>query len=59
MMAVLTLATLILFLMMRTHMIVSRTESWVLLLIYGVFVGWVAVETFNVTNLLVNFPPGS
>ncbi len=59
MMAVLTLATVILFLMMRTHMIVSRAESWSLLLIYGAFVAWIAMESFNVTNLLVNFPPGS
>ncbi|WP_375193372.1 sodium:calcium antiporter [Marinobacter sp.] len=59
MMAVLTLATLILFLMMRTHMIVSRTESWSLLVLYGGFVAWIALESFNVVNLLVNFPPGS
>nr|WP_297397667.1 hypothetical protein [uncultured Marinobacter sp.] len=59
MMAVLTLATVILFLMMRTQMIVSRAESWSLLALYGGFVAWIAMESFNVTNLIVNFPPGS
>ena len=59
MMAVLTFATLVLFLMMRTDMVLSRKESWSLLAMYGVFVLWVGLESVDVTNLIVNFPPGA
>ncbi len=59
MMAVLTLATLILFLMMRTRMIITRAESWSLLVLYGVFVLLMGLESFDITNLIVNFPPRS
>ncbi len=62
MMAVLTFATLVLFLMMRTDMILSRKESWSLLTMYGVFVVWMVLESINLTNLtnlIVSFPPGA
>jgi cation:H+ antiporter len=58
MMAVLTFATVILFLMMRTNMILSRSESWVLLALYGIFIAWISLESFNVVDMIVNFPPG-
>ncbi|SFR56404.1 cation:H+ antiporter [Marinobacter daqiaonensis] len=59
MMAVLTLGTIILFLMMRTHMILSRKESWSLLMIYAAFILWIALESFDMVDLIVNFPPGT
>ena len=59
MMAVLTLATLVLFLMMRTNMIITRGESWCLLALYGLFLLWMGLESFNLTDLIVNFPPDS
>lgn len=59
MMAVLTLATLIVFLMMRTHLLVSRREAWGLIVLYVVFVTWMVVETFNVVNLVPSLPPGT
>ena len=57
MMAVLTIATVILFLMMRTHMILSRFESWLLLAIYAVFVVWIGLESFAVVDLVPGLPP--
>lgn len=51
-MAALTLATLVLFLMMRTHMTLTRGESWLLLLLYGAFVAWIALESFDAVDLL-------
>ncbi|MDT8409271.1 MAG: sodium:calcium antiporter [Wenzhouxiangellaceae bacterium] len=57
-MGVLTLATVLLFVIMRTSLVVSSLESWLLLGAYGLFVGWMVTESFSVTNLIVNFPPG-
>ncbi|MFE8071804.1 sodium:calcium antiporter [Marinobacteraceae bacterium S3BR75-40.1] len=57
MMGVLTLGTLLLFLMMRTHMILTRGESWALLLAYSVFVLWVTLESFSFIEGLAHFPP--
>ncbi|WP_264650094.1 sodium:calcium antiporter [Marinobacter sp. EVN1] len=57
MMAILTVATLALFLMMRTDLILSRKESWSLLIMYGIFVVCMGLESFNLTNFIVNFPP--
>lgn len=57
MMAVLTIATVALFLMMRTHMILSRFESWLLLAIYAVFVIWIGLESFAVVDLVPGLPP--
>jgi len=59
MMAALTLATLVVFLMMRTHLLVSRREAWVLLGLYAVFVVWVGVETFGGVDFVPSLPPGT
>lgn len=53
MMAVLTLATIVLFAMLRTDMRLSRTESIVLLTLYAVFIAWIGLETAGVTSLIV------
>jgi cation:H+ antiporter len=58
-MAVLTLATLVVFLMMRTHMLLSRTEAWTLIVLYVVFIAWMAVETFDLIDLIPSLPPGA
>ncbi len=57
MMAALTLATLILFAMMRTQMSLSRREAWILLLLYLTFVAWVGLESFDVIDLVPGIPP--
>ena len=57
-MALLTLSTLLLFLMMRTSMLLTRGESWVLLLSYALFVTWAALESFQVIDVLSHIPPG-
>ena len=59
MLAVLTLATVALFLMMRTHMILSRIESVCLLGLYVVFVVWIALETFALVDIVPSLPPGT
>ena len=56
-MAVLTLATLVLFLMMRTHMVLTRGEAWGLLVLYTLFVTWTALESFQVIDTLEHIPP--
>jgi cation:H+ antiporter len=55
--AVLTLATIVLFLLMRTHMILSRGESVALLVLYGLFVFWIAGETFGLVDFVPSLPP--
>ena len=57
MMGVLTAATLIVFLVMRTHMVLTTIEAWGLIAIYLVFVLWMSVETFGAVDLLPNLPP--
>ncbi|MFA9462356.1 sodium:calcium antiporter [Thiohalorhabdus sp. Cl-TMA] len=57
MMGVLTLATIALFLMMRTHMVLSRKEAWSLLGLYALFVVWMGVETFGLIDLVPSLPP--
>jgi len=57
MMAVLTLATLAVFLMMRTQMVLSRAEAWALIGLYLAFVAWMTVETFGIVNLVPSLPP--
>lgn len=57
MMAVLTVATLILFLMMRTHMVLSRRESWFLLFFYLVFLVWISLESFGLIDTVPGLPP--
>ncbi|MGJ3251011.1 MAG: sodium:calcium antiporter [Elainellaceae cyanobacterium] len=53
MMGVLTLATILLFTMMRTCLTLTRGECWLLLGAYGVFIGWISLETLGVTNILI------
>ncbi|WP_205686747.1 hypothetical protein, partial [Chromatocurvus halotolerans] len=57
MLAILTLATVALFLMMRTHMILSRIESICLLGLYVAFVVWITLETFAVVDIVPSLPP--
>ncbi len=59
MMAVLTVATLIVFLMMRTDLLVSRHEAWSLIVLYVLFVAWMGVETFDLVDLVPSLPPGT
>lgn len=59
MMGVLTVATLIVFLMMRTSLLLSKAEAWVLIGLYVLFVVWMVVETFNVVDLVPSLPPGT
>jgi cation:H+ antiporter len=57
MFAALTLATVVLFLFMRTHMVLSRVEAATLLAIYGLFIVWVSAETFGALDLVPKLPP--
>jgi len=52
MMGVLTLATVILFTVMRTNLSITRPEAWLLLGSYVLFVCWVIIETFGYSNTL-------
>ncbi len=57
MMAVLTLATLVLFLFMRTNMSLSRRESWALLGLYVVFLVWITLESVGTLDTIPSLPP--
>ena len=57
MMAVLILATFVLFLLMRTQMLLSRSESWILLALYGMFLLWISLESFQAIDLIAHLPP--
>ena len=50
MMGFLTLATVIVFGLLRTELELSKAESWSLLGVYFLFIGWMILETFDVTN---------
>ncbi|MGI9174002.1 MAG: sodium:calcium antiporter [Rhodothermales bacterium] len=52
MMGVLTLATIILFAMLRTKLTLSRGECYILLGLYAAFVAWLVLETVGVTSVL-------
>ena len=52
MMAFLTLATIVLFAQLRTGLMISRAECWLLLGFYGVFVGWMVLETVGVMSVV-------
>ena len=52
MMGVLTLATMILFAMLRTKLRLSHRECYVLLGLYAAFVAWLVLETVGVTSVL-------
>ena len=55
-MGALTLGTLLLFSMMRTNMILSRTESYGLLLAYALFLLWMGLENFGVIDSIPSLP---
>lgn len=57
MMAVLTVATVALFLFMRTQMVLTKVESVLLLVLYGIFIIWVGAENFNLVNWVPSLPP--
>lgn len=59
MMGVLTAATVALFLLMRTSMVLTRRESAILLVLYVAFVGWITAESFEATDFLRHIPPAS
>ncbi len=52
MMGVLTVATILLFTVLRTDLSLSTAESYVLLVGYILFVGWVVAESVGVSRLL-------
>ena len=49
-MGFLTFATIVLFAMLRTGLQLRRAEAAILLGLYGLFLLWIALETFGVTN---------
>ena len=53
MMGVLTVATILLFMMLRTDLVLTTTESYTLLLAYLLFVAWMVAETVGVVNFVV------
>ncbi|GEK73906.1 MULTISPECIES: sodium:calcium antiporter [Halomonas] len=57
MMAVLTAATVALFLMMRTGMVLTNPECVALLALYAGFLAWIGMETFGVVDLVPSLPP--
>lgn len=52
MMAVLTLATILLFVFLRTDLSLTGAEAHALLLAYLLFVAWIITETVGATNLI-------
>jgi cation:H+ antiporter len=54
MMASLTLATLVLFTLLRTELSLTEREAGLLFLTYAAFVGWVVLEAFGATGVLPN-----
>jgi cation:H+ antiporter len=59
MMGVLTAATIALFLMVRTRMVLSRVESALLRVLYLSFLAWVSAESFAAIDLVPGLPPPS
>ncbi|MDT8895723.1 sodium:calcium antiporter [Halomonas sp. I1] len=57
MMAALTAATVALFLMMRTRMVLSRPECAVLLALYAGFIIWIGAESFGALDWVPHLPP--
>lgn len=52
-MGVLTLATIVLFALLRTGLVLTTAECWVLLGLYGVFIGWMVLETLGVSSWIL------
>ncbi|MES3676888.1 sodium:calcium antiporter [Halomonas elongata] len=57
MMAALTAATVALFLMMRTRMVLSKPECVVLLALYLGFIVWIGAESFGALDWVPHLPP--
>lgn len=55
-MGALTLATLLLFSFMRTHMILGRKESISLIVLYIIFLIWMGLENFGVIDSIPSLP---
>lgn len=55
-MGMLTLATLLLFSFMRTHMILGRKESVALIMVYFLFLIWMGLENFGVIDSIPSLP---
>ncbi len=58
-MGVLTAATVLLFLLMRTNMLLGRRECVALLAVYLGIVVWMGLETFALVDLVPDLPPRS
>mgnify|MGYP006291155353 CR=1 FL=1 len=52
MMAALTFATLVLFTLLRTELVLTNREAYTLLAVYGLFIAWVVLETLGTVDLL-------
>jgi len=57
MMGVLAVATLVVLLFLRSHMVLTSQEAWGLIALYVAFVLWMGVETFGTVDLVPNLPP--
>ena len=57
MMGVLTAATVALFLMMRTDLVLTRGECGILLALYAGFLLWIGAESFGLVDLVPGLPP--
>lgn len=57
MLGALTAATVVLFLMMRTGMVLSKPECVVLLALYLVFIVWIGAESFGAVDWVPHLPP--
>ncbi|HFE44088.1 MAG TPA: sodium:calcium antiporter [Nannocystis exedens] len=55
--AVLALSTVLLFMMMRTGMVLTRRESAILLALYVAFVLWISLESFALIDLVQGLRP--
>ncbi|MFH5833658.1 sodium:calcium antiporter [Halalkalibaculum sp. DA384] len=56
-MGALTIATLVLFSFLRTDMILSRHESFWLIILYVLFLVWMGLENFGVIDSIPSLPP--
>ncbi|MGM0562526.1 MAG: sodium:calcium antiporter [Pseudomonadota bacterium] len=59
MMAILTAATIALFVALRTDMALSRRESVLLLTLYLAFIFWITAESFALMDLVPGLPPAT
>ncbi|ABC43995.1 cation:H+ antiporter [Salinibacter ruber] len=57
MMGVLSLATLIVLLTMRSEMVLTTPEAWGLIALYLAFVVWMGAETVGTVDLIPHLPP--